>query len=116
MTPIKWTKVGLEEDFANGLHVVKLAGRGCVIACLKGRLFAFDALCPHAGGPMGRSEVDGAIVSCPLHAWRFDLERGGAELHGYRGLVLKEVKTEDGAVYVAGPSMSGPPEGVNDDA
>ena len=101
MTSIKWMKVGAEEDFADGLRVVKIAGRGCVIARLKGRLFAFDAMCPHAGGPMGRAEVEGAIVSCPLHAWRFDLERGGAELHGYRGLALKEVKTEGGAVYVA---------------
>lgn len=97
----KWLRAGAEAEFSNGLRVVTLAGRAVVIARLKGRLFAFDALCPHAGGPMGRAEVEGTIVSCPLHAWRFDLEQGGAELHGYRGLPLKEIKVEDGAVYVA---------------
>ena len=98
---VEWTEVGEEHAFANGLHVVEVRGRRVVVARLKGRLFAFDALCPHAGGPMERSEVEDAIVSCPLHAWRFDLERGGAELHGYRGLAVRDVKVEAGAVFVA---------------
>lgn len=97
----KWMNVGDETDFPAGLKMVTVAGRRLVVARLQGRLYAFDALCPHAGGPMERSEVDGAIVSCPLHAWRFDLGKGGAELHGYRALALKNVKTENGAVYVA---------------
>jgi nitrite reductase/ring-hydroxylating ferredoxin subunit len=97
----KWHEIGDEKDFAGGLKMVKVAGRRVVVARLEGELFAFDALCPHAGGPMELSEVDGVIVSCPLHAWRFDLRRAGAELHGYRRLPLKDIKTEDGTVYVA---------------
>lgn len=96
-----WTKVGDETDFPVGLKMVTVAGRRVVVARLEGRLYAFDALCPHAGGPLERSEVEGAIVSCPLHVWRFDLSKGGAELHGYRGLALKNVKTENGTLYVA---------------
>lgn len=97
----QWTKVGDEADFPDGLKMITVAGRRVVVARLEGRLYAFDALCPHAGGPMERSEVAGAIVSCPLHAWRFDLGKGGAELHGYRALALKNIKTENGTVYVA---------------
>jgi len=73
-----WIKVGSEAQFSDGLHPVNLGPRQrIVIARLKGKLFAFNALCPHAQGPMDRSEIEGAIVSCPLHAWRFDLEDGG---------------------------------------
>lgn len=96
-----WQKVGEEGEFAQGLRMVRVNGRKVVVGRLEGRLFAFDALCPHAGGPMELSECEGMIVSCPLHAWRFDLNDGGKELHGYRVLPLKEVKSEDGAVYVA---------------
>ena len=97
-----WIKVGAEAQFGDGLHTVKLGPRqNVVIARLNGRLFAFDALCPHAQGPMERSEVEGAIVSCPLHAWRFDLENGGKELHGYRALTVHSLKVADGDVYVA---------------
>ena len=96
-----WINVGPEEQFAEGLNTVAVGRPRVVIARLKGRLFAFDALCPHAQGPMERSEIDGAIVSCPLHAWRFDLEAGGKELHGYRGLPLHHVKVEDGRVFLS---------------
>src|SRR5947209_1179801 len=96
-----WQKVGEEEEFAQGLRMVKVNGRRVVVGRLDGRLHAFDALCPHAGGPMELAECEGAIVSCPLHAWRFDLNQAGKELHGYRALALKQIKSEDGSVYIA---------------
>lgn len=96
-----WQKVGDESEFSSGLHMVKVAGRPVVVCRLEGELYAFDALCPHAGGPIELSEIEGTIVSCPLHAWRFDVSRDGVELHGYRGLACKKVKTEHGGVYVA---------------
>ena len=96
-----WRRVGDEHEFAEGLKLVMVEKRKLVLARLKGELYAFDAKCPHAGGPMELSEVEGAVVSCPLHAWRFDLENGGVELHGYRGLQMQDVKVEDGGVYVA---------------
>jgi len=97
-----WQPVGTEEKFGEGLSPVLMLGRRqVVVARLKGRLFAFDAFCPHAQGPMERSEVEGAIVSCPLHAWRFDLEQDGKELHGYRCLPVHQVKVSDGQVLVA---------------
>src|SRR5688500_14975068 len=99
--PVNWINVGAESEFGDGLRLVTIDRKRVVVARLKGRLFAFDALCPHAGGPMDLSEVEGAIISCPLHAWRFDLEQGGIELHGYRSLPLKDVKAEDGAIFVA---------------
>ena len=96
-----WVSVGPEANFPDGLHTITLGRQRIVIARLNGRLFAFDALCPHAQGPMERSEVDGAIVSCPLHAWRFDLEQGGKELHGYRDLPIHQLKVADGQVFLA---------------
>ena len=96
-----WIKVGTEEQFADGaLHTVSIERQRVVVARLKGQLFAFDAFCPHAQGPMERSEIEGAIVSCPLHAWRFDLENGGRELHGYRSLTTYPVTVNDGQVLV----------------
>lgn len=101
---VNWMKVGDERQFGEGVQLVALERRRLVIARLKGQLFAFDARCPHAGGPMEHAEIEGAVVSCPLHAWRFDLENGGVELHGYRGLEMQDVKVEGGAVYVAIPA------------
>lgn len=99
--PQNWVNVGSEAQFPDGLHTVALGKRRVVIARLEGRLYSFDALCPHAQGPMEKAEIEGTIVSCPLHAWRYDLQQGGKELHGYRDLATYEVTVTDGQVYLA---------------
>jgi nitrite reductase/ring-hydroxylating ferredoxin subunit len=97
----KWIKVGPVAQFDNGTHKILVGRRFVVMTKLKGRLFAFDAFCPHVQGPMDRAEIEGAIVSCPLHAWRFDLENEGKELHGYRGIAVHDVRINDGDVFLA---------------
>lgn len=39
-------------------------------------LFATDDRCPHMSAPLSIGELDGCIVSCPLHEGRFDLVSG----------------------------------------
>lgn len=96
----EWIAVGDEAAFEEGLHFVAVDRKPVVIARLDGRLFGFDALCPHQKGPMKRAEVDGRVVTCPLHAWRFDLDKCGKELHNYRDLQTYPVKVEDGQVFL----------------
>lgn len=97
----KWINVGPEAQFPEGLHAKTVGKQRVVIARLKDNLYAFDALCPHAQGPMEHSEIEGAIVSCPLHAWRFDLDKSGCELHGYRNLATYPVRVDEGQVFLA---------------
>lgn len=96
-----WISVGPEVQFVEGLHAKTIGKQRVVIARLNDKLYAFDAFCPHAQGPMERSEVEGAIVSCPLHAWRFDLDKGGCELHGYRGIATYPLRVDEGLVFLA---------------
>ncbi|GAA4334272.1 nitrite reductase small subunit NirD [Pigmentiphaga soli] len=100
-TESEWIHLGASEDFGAGCPIVERQRRRFVVAILDNRIFAFDALCPHAFGPMHLAEVQGTVVTCPLHAWRFDLEQDGRELHGYRGLQTYAVKQEGGQVYIA---------------
>lgn len=96
-----WINVGPAAQFETGMHAITAGRRRIVVAKLQGRLFAFDAFCPHVQGPMDRAEIEGAIISCPLHAWRFDLENGGKELHGYRGLTVHHLRLENDQVFLA---------------
>lgn len=43
------------------------------------RVFALDDRCPHRGGPLSDGMVHGHAVTCPLHAWVFDLATGMAQ-------------------------------------
>ena len=100
----QWINLGDASELGERRCIVKHGRERIVVTRIDGKFYAFDALCPHAQGPMERIEVQGAIVSCPLHAWRFDLEKGGQELHGYRGLRVFPVKVENGSVFVAAGS------------
>ena len=43
-----------------------------------GGLFATQAFCPHARGPLADGLIGNATVLCPLHAFAFDLPTGRA--------------------------------------
>jgi nitrite reductase (NADH) small subunit/3-phenylpropionate/trans-cinnamate dioxygenase ferredoxin subunit len=52
--------------------------RGKLIAVFrhKGEYLAIDDCCPHMGASLAGGYVEGGIVTCPWHAWRFRLADG----------------------------------------
>lgn len=42
----------------------------------RGEVFAVQAQCPHRGGPLADGMVGGDTVTCPLHAYTFELSTG----------------------------------------
>ena len=41
-----------------------------------GIIHALSNECPHNAGPLGEGKLEGFSVSCPLHAWKFDVTTG----------------------------------------
>ena len=37
---------------------------------------AIDNRCPHRGGSLGNGEINGDVVTCPLHQWKFKISSG----------------------------------------
>ena len=61
-------------------------------------LFALDAACPHAGGPLSDGIVAGGCVTCPLHGWRFDLRTGACA--DKPGVAAHDVEEREGRILV----------------
>lgn len=40
------------------------------------QFYAIDDVCPHMGASLSGGYVEGGIVTCPWHAWRFRLNDG----------------------------------------
>ncbi len=38
-----------------------------------GEFFAIDDFCPHMGASLAEGTVEGTVVTCPWHAWRYDI-------------------------------------------
>lgn len=51
-------------------------GHAIAVFNLSGSYFAIANECPHRGGALGAGQLDGAVVTCPLHAWQFDVRTG----------------------------------------
>jgi len=39
-------------------------------------IHAMENACPHAGDPLSEGDLEGAVVACPSHGWRFDVRTG----------------------------------------
>jgi nitrite reductase/ring-hydroxylating ferredoxin subunit len=80
--------------------LVEVRGRRIVVFNVRGRFYALQDRCPHRGGPLCSGDVIGLVdsdapgdwklddtqkfVSCPWHAWEFDLETGQSYTAGAR--------------------------------
>ena len=64
------------------------------------RFFVVSNSCPHAGGNLSAGEVEGRIVTCPWHHWKFDLSDGRCIESGRVLLRRYEWRVEDGYIYV----------------
>jgi nitrite reductase (NADH) small subunit len=71
----------LDDIPRQGARVVKTpAGCIAIFRTADDQIFALEDRCPHKGGPLSEGIVHGTSVTCPLHAWVFDLNTGAA--HG----------------------------------
>ena len=76
-----WIDIAALADIpAQGARLIRTR-TGCValFRTHDDRVFALDDRCPHKGGPLSEGIVAGHTVTCPLHAWVFDLETGKAQ-------------------------------------
>ena len=70
----------------------------------QGEFLAIDDICPHAGASLSAAHLEGETVSCPWHAWRFNL-RDGTWCDNRRLKVdAYEVRVADGRILIGIPN------------
>lgn len=86
---------------SRGARLVKTR-HGCVAVfrTADDQVFALQDRCPHKGGPLSEGIVHGTSVTCPLHAWVFDLNTGQAQGADDGAVVTYAVKVEGGRVWL----------------
>ena len=91
---------GVEDVPPGEARVVDAGGRLVALFNVQGSFFAIDNACSHRGGPLGEGDVDGAVVTCPWHAWRWDVRTGANVNNPAVKLACFPVTVEDGAILV----------------
>jgi nitrite reductase/ring-hydroxylating ferredoxin subunit/uncharacterized membrane protein len=75
--PRRWTRALQEADLLDDSPTAVAAeGRQIMLYRHRGRLYAIDNICSHAGGLLSRGPVADLTVTCPLHGSRFALSSG----------------------------------------
>ena len=89
---------------AGGLRRVEIAGRLILLASVSGDIYAMDDDCTHISGPLDRGELEGYVLTCPIHLARFDVRDGGVLRGPARDpLPTYPVRVEGDQVLVALP-------------
>lgn len=66
------------------------------------KIYAINALCPHAGAFLDMGFMDDHCVICPLHGWDFDVRTGESPTYGIK-TVCFETKVVGNDVFVKVP-------------
>ena len=66
-----------------------------------GEYYALENACPHQGGPIADGWIEERTVTCPWHAWCFDLQTGKMTLGDFAWIARFEVRVEGDGIYVA---------------
>jgi nitrite reductase/ring-hydroxylating ferredoxin subunit len=81
-----------------------LDGRMLGLANVDGTYHAFDATCPHKGGPLVGGRLEEGLLRCPWHGYTFVLATGENVVPGAPLCVrLFPVRVQDGWVEVEVP-------------
>ena len=78
-----------------------VAGKDVAIFNVEGSFYAMDVTCLHAGSSLASGTLDGRIVTCPGHGWRYDVTTGStAHVPGY-GVTSYPTKVENDFILLA---------------
>ena len=66
----------VEELPAGTVRLLEAAGRRVAVGNAGGGLFALDDTCLHRGGSLACGHLDGEVLVCPMHWWRYDVRSG----------------------------------------
>ena len=55
---------------------ILIRGQEILVARIGNSYYAAKNRCPHMGGKLSRGELQGTIITCPLHGSQFDLSNG----------------------------------------
>jgi nitrite reductase (NADH) small subunit len=94
-------KVASASDVPPGeVRVVEAAGKPIALVNAEGTFYAMDNTCLHRGGPLGEGDLEGTVLTCPWHGWRWDVRSGANVNNPAVKVSCFPVTVEGDAVYV----------------
>jgi toluene monooxygenase system ferredoxin subunit len=93
--------IEIDEIWEGELVACQVDGIAVLFVNIDGDIHAFLDKCPHLGTPLNLGLLEGRVLTCASHHWRFDVVDGGAGVNPKNcRLTSFPVRMEDGKVLV----------------
>lgn len=97
-----FVKVASTDDLKPGENkVVDINGAEVALFNVDNEFFAISNTCLHRGGPLGEGFLEGDVVTCPWHGWRYSVKTGANMMVPSQKVANYQVKVEGSDVFVA---------------
>ncbi|MEL6890710.1 MAG: Rieske 2Fe-2S domain-containing protein [Actinomycetota bacterium] len=89
-----------DEMEVGSTRLARVDGRRVCIARTEEGIFAVDHACPHEGYGLTQRSLDGSLLTCAWHNWKFDVRTGDC-VQGEEGVPAHDVDVaDDGSIRV----------------
>lgn len=65
-----------------------------------GKIYACENTCFHQGAPLADGRLDGTVITCPWHSWKYDVTNGKCTRDDSIMIKTYPVKVEDDSILV----------------
>lgn len=101
MTGPCWVPTIDDTKVRDGAYVAVFPkGLGVLLARIDGNLYAVANKCAHMECPMEGGKLEGYVLTCPCHDWRFDVRTGAFLDAPELAIRTFPLKVEDGRIHV----------------
>lgn len=96
-----YVPVAKTTDIPSGSALACVAGRyEIALFHIDGEFHALENVCPHQGGPLADGYIEAGTITCPWHAWCFEIRSGKMTLGEYARVPRFDVRIEGTTVLV----------------
>lgn len=100
----RWVRVASADEVPAGAsRTVEVEGHELSLHNVDGAIHCITNLCPHQGRSMTGGRLEGKLLTCPWHAWVFDVTTGRSPFSEYMKTRTFPVRVEGGEVLIGLP-------------
>jgi nitrite reductase/ring-hydroxylating ferredoxin subunit len=81
-------------------NTFKLDGHNIAAFRVAGKVHVIDDECLHENGPLGEGKLEGNVVICPYHDWRYDVTTGTCLTEPDRHIACYAAREKDGFLWI----------------
>ena len=80
---------------------VEVQGKAVAVFNVDGTIYAIADACLHRGMPLGVGALEGDVIRCRAHGWRYDVKTGAVVGVPGMSLATYSAKVEKGKIWVS---------------